>query len=81
MWLLAGTCGLQQHGASVDALRKRLVERFAEEVRSAWVRLASALQSATPFLHWNAVVPPRLSLEVQFPILHAGVMTRIGGVL
>ena len=55
---LAAACSLQQRGVSVDALRKRLVDHFAEEVRSEleWVRVACALLAAGPYLHWSAAV-------------------------
>ena len=53
---LAAARRLQQRAGSVDALRKRLVEHFLEEARSAseWVRVACASPSARPPLHRSA---------------------------
>ena len=82
---LAVACGLQQRAASVDALRKRLLEHFLEEARSAseWVRVACALPWARPSLHWSAAVVriSQTELGSAVPTLHARPMISIGGFL
>ena len=39
--------GVRQHDLTVENLRQRLVEHFAKEVRSEWVRVASRLDSSS----------------------------------